>query len=331
MKISAYMFVRNGLRAGYTFLEAIENVLPFVDEFFVLDGKSDDGTLEALEALAKLDGKLKLESAAPAYVGGAKDAKGLLLGAAFEEARQKCAGDWLIQVQADTVFHPVTLLAVREFLLREGPNWSYDAIEVFRRQYRWNWQEMYREDRLALIFRKAAGRVVGDALNVQIDGKISARFLPLFERFPLADNAWVFFENLAGKRAGCREIWDTPQYHGKGAEFPWYDKATGRDFNSDLAAYTEKGLLPPFWREKESPFKSSLPDNLAGLVGLNKYSVHHRFSRPGGLYSPSVKELEKMRALAGVLRAPFREGLEELLVSAGFGKLIAWLRKLLRG
>ena len=53
MKFSAYMFIRNGIKAGYTFLEAIENVLPFVDEFFILDGKSDDGTLEALSSYSK--------------------------------------------------------------------------------------------------------------------------------------------------------------------------------------------------------------------------------------------------------------------------------------
>lgn len=331
MKISAYMFIRNGIRAGYTFLEAVENVMPFVDEFFILDGQSDDGTLEALRGLAKLNGKLRVESSVPEYVGATKDAKGLLLGAAFEEARQNCDGDWLIQVQADTVFHPVTLLAVREFLLKEGPGWSYDAIEVFRRQYRWNWQEMYREDRLALIFRKAAGRVAGDALNVKIEGKISGRFVRLFERFPLADNAWVFFENLAGKQAGCREIWDTPENHGKGAEFPWYDKATGRSFSADLAAYAQKGELPPFWLKRESPFKADLPYNLAGLVGLKKYIPHPRFSEPGGLYAPSERELNELRALAGEPRVPLKESLEETLVSAGFGWLVALLRRLAGG
>ena len=330
MKFSAYMFIRNGLRGGYTFMEAIENVLPFVDEFFILEGKSDDGTLEALESLAKLNPKIKIESKLPAYVAAPKDERGVLLGAAFEEARQKCDGDWLIQVQADTVFHPITMLAVRDFLAREGDNWGYDAIEIVRNQYRWNWQEMYREDHLALLFRKTAGKVVGDALNVRISGKISGRFVPLFKKFPLADNAWVFFDNLSGKQEGCREIWATPENHGKGRDFPWYDKATGRSFATDLAAYLQNGELPPFWREKTSPFKDSLPENLSGLFGLKRYAVGERFKKSGGIYEPSATDMLKMRAEAGGISVPFREKLEEVLVSAGFAPLLAWIRKVIR-
>ena len=65
MKFSAYVFIRNGIRASYTFVEAIENVLPFVDEFFILEGNSDDGTREALEAFAKLYPKVRIESKTP--------------------------------------------------------------------------------------------------------------------------------------------------------------------------------------------------------------------------------------------------------------------------
>ena len=173
MKFSAYMFIRNGIHAGYTFMEAIENVLPFVDEFFILEGNSDDGTREALEAFAKLHPRVRIESKTPAYMGAPEDEKGLLLGTAFDEARQKCAGDWLIQVQADTVFHPITVLAARYFLEKGNNAVKYDAIEILRHQYRWNWQDMYRKDRLALIFKKSTGKVFGDAINVTVGGRIS--------------------------------------------------------------------------------------------------------------------------------------------------------------
>jgi hypothetical protein len=331
MKFSAYMFIRNGIRGGYTFMEAIENILPFVDEFFILEGKSDDGTLEALESLAKFNRKIRIESKTPAYLNAPKDKKGLLLGAVFEEARQKCDGDWLIQVQADTVFHPTTVLVVRDFLMRKGADWKYDAIEIVRRQYRWNWQEMYREDHLALIFRKTSGKVFGDALNVKINGKISGRFVPLFKKFPLADNAWIFFENLAGKQIGCREIWAIPENFGKGSDFPWYDKATGRNFGADLDAYRQKGELPPLWLKNISPFKDSLPSNLAGLVGLKGYAVDERFGKSGGIYEPSAVDTRKMLSEAGDIRAPLREKVEDVLVSAGFGPLLASMRRFLRG
>ncbi len=310
MKFSAYMFIRNGIRGGYTFMEAIENVLPFVDEFFVLDGKSDDGTFEALKGMALLDPRLRVESEEPAYMSSPKDGQGLLLGAAFDLARQKCAGDWLVQVQADTVFHPVTVLAARDFLESAGPGWNYDALEVVRHQYRWNWQEMYREDRLALIFRKASGRVAGDAINVAVKGRISRRLLPLFNKFPVADNAWIFFENISGKIAGCAEIWGALESEVKEGNSAWYDSVTGRDFRSDLKDYREKGVLPPFWKTAAAPFADKLPGNLRPLAGSVRYSVSGRFSEKGGIYSPGAVEIAELRSLAASVHIPLLHRLD---------------------
>lgn len=294
MKFSAYMFIRNGIRAGYTFMEAIENVLPFVDEFFILEGNSDDGTREALEAFSELHPKVIVESKTPAYVSAPKDEKGLLLGTAFDEARQKCDGDWLIQVQADTVFHPITALAARYFLERRNNAVKYDAIEILRHQYRWNWQDMYRKDRLNLMFKKSSGKVVGDALNVAIKGKISRRLAQLFTRFPAADNAWVFFENIIGKVEGCFEIWGSLENNVKEGDSTWYNSATGRSLKEDLNAYRQNVALPPFWLKKISPFKNALPQNLWNLCGTPKYSIAERFKDSGGIYQPSALETLKM-------------------------------------
>jgi hypothetical protein len=311
MKFSAYMFIRNGIRAGYTFMEAIENVLPFVDEFFILEGNSDDGTREALEAFAKLHPKVRIESKTPAYVGAPKDEKGLLLGIAFDDARRKSAGDWLIQVQADTVFHPITVLAARYFLETGNNAVKYDAIEILRHQYRWNWQDKYRKDRLALIFKKSAGKVSGDAINVAVNGRISRGLAPLFERFPVADNAWVFFENIIGKIEGCFEIWGSLEENVREGNSSWYNSATGRNFRADMNAYRQNGVPPPFWREKTSPFKDSLPKNLWELFGVTKYNIARRFNDAGGIFQPSVPEILKMLVEAGrFTRSPWERFLE---------------------
>jgi len=306
------MFIRNGIRAGYTFMEAIENVLPFVDEFFILEGNSDDGTREALEAFAKLHPKVRIESNTPAYVGAPKDEKGLLLGTAFDEARRKCAGDWLIQVQADTVFHPITVLATRYFLERGNNAVKYDAIEILRHQYRWNWQDMYREDRLALIFKKSAGKVFGDAINVAVNGRISRALAPLFERFPAADNAWVFFENIIGKMEGCFEIWSTLEENVRAGNPNWYDSATGRNFRVDMNDYRQNGVLPPFWLEMTSPFKDALPKNLWALFGATKYNIAGRFNKGDGIFQPSAPEILKILVEAGnFTRSPWKRFLGE--------------------
>ncbi|MGR3293122.1 MAG: glycosyltransferase family A protein [Candidatus Scalindua sp.] len=275
-------------------MEAIENVLPFVDEFFVLEGQSDDGTREALELFAKCNSKIRIESKLPQYVEVEKDESGIMLRDAFDEARQKCDGDWLIQVQADTVFHPITILAARYFLSQGNNAGKYDAIKIIRYQYRWNWQEMYRKDYLNLIFKKSSCSVFGDAIDVEVKGKISKKLLPLFNKYPVSDNAWVFLENIMGKIEGCFEIWPSLKDNINNKDFSWYNDVSGRSFKDDLQVYNEKGILPPFWKTKTSKFKSMLPDNLNDLIGNTIYEINPRFANKQDIYNPELIALLEM-------------------------------------
>lgn len=115
--------------------------------------------------------------------------------------------------------------------------------------------------------------------------------MPLFERFPVTDNAWVFFENIIGKREGCSEIWAMPGDH---TNFDWYNKETGRIFKEDLDAYRRTGALPPFWLKTTSPFKDALPKNLWELFGATKYNIAERFNDAGSIFQPSASEIVKM-------------------------------------
>lgn len=297
------MFIRNGLRSGYTFMEAIENVLPFVDEFFVLEGNSDDGTKETLLSLAALDRRIRVESRTPEYV-KKRSRDGDLLGKAFDEAREACRGEWLVQVQADTVFHPVTMLAARDLVERKEEGWGYDALEIVRHQYRWNWQEMYREDRLALICRKEGSKVIGDGINIAVPRRISKSLVPLFLRYPAADNAWVFFENILGKAGSCSEIWSELAGEVREGDSSWYNKATSRNFREDMAVYKAEGRTPPFWSARTSPYAAKLPRNLLDLVGEKKYSVAERFLSGGGLYRPSQSDMAALRSVARAYHIP---------------------------
>ena len=51
MKVSGFSFIRDGVRLGYPFVESLRSALPVCDEFVIAVGKSDDGTLERLQAL----------------------------------------------------------------------------------------------------------------------------------------------------------------------------------------------------------------------------------------------------------------------------------------
>ena len=51
MKISGFSFVRNGIKLGYPVIESIKSILPICDEFVVSVGKSEDDTLEQIQAI----------------------------------------------------------------------------------------------------------------------------------------------------------------------------------------------------------------------------------------------------------------------------------------
>ena len=58
MRVSGFTFLRNAAQLGYPFIASIRSLLPLVDECIVVVGKSQDNTLEQIQALA--DPKIKI-------------------------------------------------------------------------------------------------------------------------------------------------------------------------------------------------------------------------------------------------------------------------------
>lgn len=117
MKVSAFTYVRNGLRFDYPFIEAIKSVLPLVDEFIVVIGDSTDGTREAVEAIH--DQRIRI-------VDTIWDPNMLSGGLVF--AQQSNIGldniskdsDWVFHIQADELIHekdlPIIQKAMQDYL-----------------------------------------------------------------------------------------------------------------------------------------------------------------------------------------------------------------------
>jgi hypothetical protein len=104
MKVSAFTYIRNGFSFDYPFLQAIESVLPLVDEFIVVVGDSYDDTRQAVQAINNFDKKIKI-------VDTIWDDKMRAGGYIF--AQQANIGldnvakdsDWVFHIQADEVIH----------------------------------------------------------------------------------------------------------------------------------------------------------------------------------------------------------------------------------
>jgi len=108
MKISGFSFVRNGISLYYPVVESIRSILPVVDEFVVAVGKSDDGTREAIEAIA--DPKIRIIDT----VWDDKYFKrGIINSIQTDIAKDQCNGDWLFYVQADEVVHEKDLPLIK--------------------------------------------------------------------------------------------------------------------------------------------------------------------------------------------------------------------------
>lgn len=107
--ISGFLAIRNGLRGGYPFREAIASALPAVDEFVIVDGMSDDGTLPLLQQLAARYGKIRLSQ----HAWDGVSVNGSAIRNAQNFARGEARGEYLLQVDANEILPPEDVEAIR--------------------------------------------------------------------------------------------------------------------------------------------------------------------------------------------------------------------------
>lgn len=101
-KISGYTQTRNCIEQDYPWEESISSLLGFCDEVVIVDGGSTDGTWERLQALSKVDARIKPFQ----HVRDWNDKRfALFNGQQKAVAREKCVGDFLWQVDIDEVVH----------------------------------------------------------------------------------------------------------------------------------------------------------------------------------------------------------------------------------
>jgi glycosyltransferase involved in cell wall biosynthesis len=106
--ISGFMVVKNVIKQGYPFLEAIASALPICDEFLISDGYSDDGTYEVLQRITNLNPKVKV------YQYRWPDKKDpSVLADVTNEVRGKCRFQYIFSVQANEIIHEQTALFIK--------------------------------------------------------------------------------------------------------------------------------------------------------------------------------------------------------------------------
>ena len=100
--ISGYTTTKDCISQGYPWRQCIESMLGFCSEVVVVDGGSVDGTWEELQAWSEKDDRLKIDLVKRDWD---HPRHAVFDGAQKAEARSRCTGDFLWQMDADEVVH----------------------------------------------------------------------------------------------------------------------------------------------------------------------------------------------------------------------------------
>lgn len=108
-EISAFTFLRNGVRFGYPFVQSIRSALPLVDEYVIALGDCDDGTREAIEAIG--DARIRIVST---QWNEAMTDRGFVYGQQKMIAHFCCRHRWALYLEGDEILHEADIAAIRE-------------------------------------------------------------------------------------------------------------------------------------------------------------------------------------------------------------------------
>lgn len=178
MKVCGFTIIRNAVKYDYPVVESIRSILPVCDEFLVLVGKSDDGTLELIRNIDSP--KIRIEESV--WDDSMKEG-GKVLAVETNKAFDLITNDfdWVFYLQADEVVHEKYHEAIREAMAKWQYNEEVDGllfkythfygtyryIGNSRRWYR-NEIRIVRNDKSIRSYRDAQGfRKNGEKLRVK--------------------------------------------------------------------------------------------------------------------------------------------------------------------
>lgn len=121
--ISGFTFIRNGVELGFPFEASIRSLLPLVDEFVVVVGKSNDDTLARIHAI----GSPKIRVIETIWNERMAD-RGFVYAQQKMIAQFACTGDWAFYLEGDEVVHEAELANIRASVDQHHHNPNVEAL-----------------------------------------------------------------------------------------------------------------------------------------------------------------------------------------------------------
>lgn len=127
--ISGFTILNSAVSLGYPFRESILSLLPFVDEFIVNVGQTDDGTWEAVNGLDSP----KIKPFRSEW--NLEPTGGSVLTQQTDIALSRCRSEWLVHLQGDELLHEEDAPALIRSINRESPSdvegLTFDYLHFF--------------------------------------------------------------------------------------------------------------------------------------------------------------------------------------------------------
>lgn len=121
--ISGFTFIRNGVELGFPFEASIRSLLPLVDEFVVVVGKSNDDTLARIHAI----GSPKIRVIETIWNERMAD-RGFVYAQQKMMAQFACTGDWAFYLEGDELVHQAELANIRASVDQHHDNPAVEAL-----------------------------------------------------------------------------------------------------------------------------------------------------------------------------------------------------------
>jgi hypothetical protein len=245
VRISGFTFAHNVVKLGYPIVEAVLSVLPYVDEFILVDCDSNDGTDVLFKKIGTLSDKCHIHHIPWTH----NSSCGGAIADAQIKAAHLCSGTHCWLVQADEIWWPESCDVIKDIIRR------HQDVDRFVFPFR----HLIGFDKQAIGAYKTAVRIIknSDIIRVAGDGFTfsGGRELLVDLPTPIHHYGWMFTTDAAMKRKHHASLYFGSEQHRLAAE----KVVAGADAIIDMF--------------ETQPYDGRHPHIIASLVKMPKYFI----------------------------------------------------------